>query len=88
MKVLVTGCAGFIGMHVCLRLLARGDEVVGIDNPNGYYDVQLKRGRFEELTALENFSFIKLDITDQVGIGKLFASQGFQRVVSLTVLFA
>lgn len=83
MKVLVTGCAGFIGMHACLRLLARGDEVVGIDNLNDYYDVQLKKDRLEQLTVFEKFSFFKLDMTDQVGVETLFASHGFQRVVHL-----
>jgi len=83
MKVLVTGCAGFIGMHACLRLLKRGDEVVGIDNLNDYYDVQLKQDRLGQLTIFEKFSFLKLDMTDQVGVEGLFARHGFQRVVHL-----
>lgn len=83
MKVLVTGCAGFIGMHTCLRLLARGDEVVGIDNLNDYYDVQLKRDRLEQLMGFENFIFNKLDMTDQAGVERLFAHHDFQRVVHL-----
>jgi UDP-glucuronate 4-epimerase len=83
MKVLVTGCAGFIGMHTCLRLLARGDEVVGIDNLNDYYEVQLKKDRLEQLSAFNNFSFLKLDITDHDGVGALFERQNFQRVINL-----
>jgi UDP-glucuronate 4-epimerase len=83
MKVLVTGCAGFIGMHACLRLLKRGEEVVGIDNLNDYYDVQLKNDRLAQLTVFENFTFQKLDMTDQAGVETLFATHGFQRVVHL-----
>lgn len=83
MKVLVTGCAGFIGMHTCLRLLARGNEVVGIDNLNDYYDVRLKEDRLAQLSAHDNFSFLKLDMTDQDGVGALFARHNFQRVIHL-----
>ena len=83
MKLLVTGCAGFIGMHTCLRLLARGDAVVGIDNLNDYYDVSLKEARLARLTAFKNFTFFKLDIADNEGVGKLFSANKFQRVVHL-----
>jgi UDP-glucuronate 4-epimerase len=83
MKILVTGAAGFIGMHTCLRLLARGDEVVGIDNLNDYYDVQLKQDRLAQLSSFEKFSFQKLDMTDQRGVEALFAHHGFQRVIHL-----
>lgn len=83
MKVLVTGCAGFIGMHTCLRLLARGDEVVGIDNLNDYYDVQLKNDRLRKLSLFEKFSFQKLDITNQAGMESLFAGIAFQGVIHL-----
>ena len=83
MKILVTGCAGFIGMHTCLRLLTRGDEVVGIDNLNDYYDVQLKKDRLAQLSTFDNFTFFKLDMTDHEGVRALFASQNFQRVISL-----
>ncbi|MDQ5878013.1 MAG: UDP-glucuronate 4-epimerase, partial [Pseudomonadota bacterium] len=65
MKVLVTGAAGFIGMHVCQRLLARGDEVVGIDNLNDYYEVALKEARLAQLTPQPNFRFVRLDIADR-----------------------
>ena len=63
MRVLVTGCAGFIGLHTCLCLLERGDEVVGIDNLNDYYDVNLKKDRLKQLHKHAGFSFHELDIT-------------------------
>ncbi|CAG0984230.1 partial UDP-glucose 4-epimerase, partial [Methylophilaceae bacterium] len=62
MKILVTGAAGFIGMHTCLRLLARGDEVVGLDNLNDYYDVQLKEDRLKQLQAFGNFTMARMDL--------------------------
>lgn len=83
MKILVTGCAGFIGMHTCLRILMRGDEVVGIDNLNDYYDVLLKKGRLEQLKEYQKFSFFRLDITDHEGVSALFAKYNFQRVIHL-----
>jgi UDP-glucuronate 4-epimerase len=82
-KVLVTGAAGFIGMHVCERLLARGDQVVGIDNLNDYYDVSLKEARLARLTPSKNFSFLKLDIADRPGIAALFEREKPQRVAHL-----
>lgn len=83
MKVLVTGAAGFIGMHVCERLLARGDEVVGVDCLNDYYDVALKEARLARLTPHGNFRFHKLDIADRVGVADLFAAEKPQRVINL-----
>jgi UDP-glucuronate 4-epimerase len=83
MKILVTGAAGFIGMHVCERLLARGDEVVGIDNLNDYYDVALKEARLARLLPLAGFRFEKLDLADRDGMARLFASEKPQRVVHL-----
>ena len=83
MKILVTGAAGFIGMHVCQRLLARGDEVIGIDNLNDYYEVSLKEARLAQLEGLPGFRFDKLDIADRHGIADLFAAEGFDRVVHL-----
>ncbi len=83
MKILVTGAAGFIGMHTCLRLLARGDEVVGIDNLNDYYDVRLKEARLARLTSHPGFSFHKLSVEDADGIHAVFASFKPQRVVHL-----
>jgi len=83
MKILVTGCAGFIGMHTCLKLLERGDEVVGIDNINNYYDVNLKENRLALLNKYDNFSFVKLDISDVVGLKNLFQQLEIQSVVHL-----
>ncbi|MDO6386076.1 NAD-dependent epimerase [Uliginosibacterium sp. 31-12] len=83
MKVLVTGAAGFIGMHTSLELLKRGDEVVGIDNLNDYYDPQLKHDRLAQLTPWPNFRFIRLDIADREALAKLFADEKFERVVHL-----
>lgn len=68
MTVLVTGAAGFIGYHTCLRLLARGDEVLGLDNLNAYYDVALKEARLAQLTAHANFRFVRADIADREAI--------------------
>lgn len=83
MKILVTGAAGFIGMHTCERLLARGDEVVGLDNLNSYYDPQLKRDRLSRLTQNKMFRFVPLDIADTAGMEATFASERFQRVIHL-----
>nr|WP_295085109.1 NAD-dependent epimerase [uncultured Roseateles sp.] len=83
MKVLVTGAAGFIGMHVSQLLLARGDHVVGLDNLNDYYDPQLKLDRLARLTPLPGFSFVKLDVADRAGMEALFSREKFDRVVHL-----
>ena len=83
MKILLTGAAGFIGMHVAQILLARGDEVVGIDNLNDYYDPNLKLARLEQLTPHANFRFIKGDISDRMGMEDLFEAERFNRVINL-----
>ena len=83
MKVLVTGVAGFIGSAVALRLLERGDEVVGIDNLNDYYEVSLKEARLERVKAKDNFTFLKMDIADRQGMVEVFESHTPQRVVNL-----
>ena len=83
MKILVTGAAGFIGSHVAHKLLARGDEVIGLDNLNEYYDVTLKQARLARLQKLPDFRFVKLDLGDQQGMRELFAREKFQRVVHL-----
>lgn len=83
MKVLVTGAAGFIGMTASLRLLARGDEVVGLDNLNDYYEVSLKENRLKRLTTLPGFRFVKLDVGDRAGMEKLFAEEKFDKVIHL-----
>jgi UDP-glucuronate 4-epimerase len=82
-KLLVTGAAGFIGFHTAQRLLERGDEVVGLDNLNGYYDPELKGARLEILRRHPGFRFVKLDVADREGMDQLFRVEKFQRVVHL-----
>lgn len=83
MKFLVTGAAGFIGFHTCKALLDRGDEVIGLDNLNSYYDVRLKQARLKQLEGRNGFSFHKLDLVDRKGIEELFARTRPQRVIHL-----
>jgi UDP-glucuronate 4-epimerase len=83
LKVLVTGVAGFIGMHVAKLLLNRGDEVVGIDNLNDYYDPRLKFARLDQLAPFSNFKFVQGDIADQVTMEGLFGAEKPNRVVNL-----
>jgi len=83
LKVLVTGAAGFIGYFTAARLLARGDAVVGLDNLNDYYDVQLKQARLARLQQHAAFRFVKLDLADAAGMAALFAAERFERVIHL-----
>jgi UDP-glucuronate 4-epimerase len=83
MKVLVTGTAGFIGTAVARRLLERGDEVLGIDNLNDYYDVNLKRARLERLLAYDGFTDLRRDLEDREAIEDAFRSFDPDRVVNL-----
>ncbi len=83
MKHLVTGAAGFIGSHVSMKLLARGDEVVGLDNVNAYYDPTLKEARLERLRQFPNFRFVRMDLTDRTGMEQLFQAERFLRVIHL-----
>jgi UDP-glucuronate 4-epimerase len=83
MKILLTGAAGFIGMHTCLRLLARGDQVVGIDNLNDYYDVSLKEARLARLDDHPNFTFHKLSVENIKGMAEIFSIIKPQRVIHL-----
>lgn len=83
MKVLVTGAAGFIGSKLVAVLAQRGDEVVGIDNLNDYYDVRLKLGRVDEFCTGERRRFVKMDIADKEALDALFAAEGFDAVVNL-----
>ena len=83
MHILVTGAAGFIGMHVSERLLTRGDAVVGLDNLNDYYAPSLKRDRLARLTSRTGFRFVEMDVADRAGMADLFARQSFDCVVHL-----
>jgi UDP-glucuronate 4-epimerase len=83
MKVLVTGAAGFIGSFTAHRLLDRGDEVVGLDNLNDYYDVTLKQARLARLECRDGFSFARVDVADRAGMDQLFRDQRPDRVVHL-----
>ncbi len=83
MRVLVTGAAGFIGYHTATALLARGDEIVGLDNLNAFYDVNLKLSRLERLESHTGFTFHKLDLADRESIESLFRENEFERVIHL-----
>ncbi|GGF10883.1 NAD-dependent epimerase [Pseudoalteromonas gelatinilytica] len=83
MKYLVTGAAGFIGAATCQKLLAAGNDVIGIDNLNDYYDVNLKLARLAQFESHERFSFKKLDIANREDIAELFKTQKFDRVIHL-----
>jgi UDP-glucuronate 4-epimerase len=83
LKILVTGAAGFIGAALSIRLLERGDEVVGIDNLNDYYDVNLKLARLKRLNNYHRFNFLKLEIADKQAVEALFAREKVQRVMHL-----
>ncbi len=96
MKILVTGAAGFIGMHISLKLALENHEVIGIDNINSYYDVNLKYGRLQNLginkdeilynkkiPGIKNFSFIEMDLQDAGNLMALFASNKFDIVINL-----
>jgi UDP-glucuronate 4-epimerase len=82
-KVLVTGAAGFIGSHLTLKLLAQGNEVIGVDNLNAYYDPSLKEARLQRLVGNPAFRFVKLDICDRPGMKRLFAEERFAAVAHL-----
>ena len=83
MKILVTGAAGFIGYHTACALLARGEDVVGVDNLNTYYDVRLKEARLAQLDGKARFTFVKADIEDRAAMAALFEAERFDRVVHL-----
>lgn len=98
MKILITGTAGFIGFHLAKRLLERGDEIIGLDSINDYYDIRVKYGRLEntgieqskieynkliQSTVYSNYQFIQLNLEDKENLQKLFADQKFDRVINL-----
>jgi len=83
MKVLVTGAAGFIGFHVAQKLLARGDQVVGLDNLNDYYDVNLKLARLAQIQDLPGFTFAKMELQDRPAMDALFVDHAFDAVINL-----
>ncbi|MGL4397077.1 MAG: NAD-dependent epimerase [Hyphomicrobium sp.] len=83
MKILVTGAAGFIGFHTAKYLLDRGDEVIGLDNVNAYYDPRLKEARLAQLTPRNGFSFHRIDLADRRAVEELFTSQRPERVIHL-----
>jgi UDP-glucuronate 4-epimerase len=83
MKYLVTGAAGFVGAAVCQKLLEQGNEVIGLDNLNDYYDVSLKHARLENLNKLANFRFLTIDIADRESIASIFSQEAFEKVIHL-----
>ncbi len=83
MKILITGTAGFIGSTLAIKLLERGDEIIGIDNLNDYYDVNLKKARLERVKAFDKFTDIRADIEDKETMAKIFAEHKPERVVHL-----
>ena len=83
MKVLVTGSAGFIGSALCIRLLARGDQVIGIDNHNDYYDPALKESRLARHANHQNYTHLRIDIADRSVMEQAFADQKPQGVINL-----
>jgi UDP-glucuronate 4-epimerase len=83
MKILVTGCSGFIGMHVAEQLLLLGNEVLGLDNMNDYYEITLKQARLDRLLAYPKFNFYQLDLADRQGVSGLFEKERPERVVHL-----
>lgn len=83
MKILVTGAAGFIGFHTSLKLLARGDRVVGLDNLNSYYDVRLKEARLAQLNNQSGFRFIRGELADARAMAEIFRSEAFDSVIHL-----
>ena len=83
LKYLVTGAAGFIGMYTVKRLLEQGHQVIGLDNLNDYYELELKAHRLTQLMLYNNFTFVEMDLADRKGIAELFSTEQFDRVIHL-----
>ncbi|MFZ3137581.1 MAG: NAD-dependent epimerase [Thermodesulfovibrionales bacterium] len=83
MKILVTGASGFIGFHLCKKLIQKNKEVIGIDNLNDYYDVNLKLNRLKQIEGNKNFKFIKTDIKERDSIAEIFSVERFDAVINL-----
>ena len=86
MKHLITGTAGFIGFHLAKRLLERGEEVVGFDNVNDYYSVELKRDRLAQLADYDRYTFVEADLADQAAVESVFRQHDLERVVGREVV--
>jgi len=82
-RILITGAAGFIGFHLCKKLVEYDDEVIGLDNLNDYYDINLKKDRLKQVEGRKNFQFLKMDIADRDNVSKLFSEKKFDIVVNL-----
>lgn len=82
-KILVTGAAGFIGFYLCKRLIEQGADIIGVDNLNDYYDVNLKKNRLKHLEGAKNFQFIKMDISDRKSAAELFSREKFDMIAHL-----
>ena len=82
-KIIVTGSAGFIGSSVCIKLLERGDIIIGVDNQNDYYDPKIKDARLQKLTKFPNYQHYKIDISNQKSMSDLFSSHKIQKVINL-----
>ena len=83
MKIIVTGSAGFIGFSLCLMLLKRGDDIIGIDNHNDYYDTKIKDSRLQKLEKYSNYEHYRLDLIDSIGLQKVFKKHKPTKVVNL-----
>ena len=83
MKYLVTGSSGFIGFHLTKKICGLGHQVVGIDNLNDYYDIDLKKSRNAALKKIDNFKFFEIDLNDRCNLEKIFLQEDFQRVIHL-----
>ena len=82
-KIIVTGSAGFIGFSLCIKLLERGDSIIGIDNHNDYYDPKIKDARLQRLVKYKNYKHYRLDLIDKSGLDKIFKDSSPNKVINL-----